>query len=81
MSGRRRSSTTQSNCSFVDGVESFRAGGDDVDVDVVVAEQRFDAELLGGLVLDDQKPLAARRGVLADARRSRRRGLRWWWAW
>ncbi len=39
-------------------------GGDDLDV--VVIEQFADAHLLGGIVLHDQQPLAARLGVFLD---------------
>ena len=48
-----------------------RAGVGDHDVDVVVAEQLRDAQLLGGVVLDDQQPLAPRRRVGLDARERR----------
>ena len=47
--------------------ERRRAGVGGDDVDVVVAEQLADAHLLGGVVLDDQQPLAARRRVRLDA--------------
>ena len=43
------------------------AGVGDDDVQVVVAEQLLDAHLLGGVVLDDQQPLAPRRGVRLDS--------------
>ena len=46
--------------------ERFGAGGNDGDIDVVVAQQLFDAELFGGIVLDDQQPLAPRSGVFLD---------------
>ena len=44
-----------------------RAGVGDDDVEVVVGQQLLDAQLLGGVVLDDQQPLAARRRVGLDA--------------
>ena len=50
------------------------AGGDDLDV--VVAEQLADAQLLGRVVLDHQQPLAARLRVVLDLRQRRRRRLR-----
>ena len=68
MSGRRRSSTTQSKASFCTSVERLRAGGGDGDVDVVVAQQFADADLLGSIVFHHQQALAARRGVFLDAR-------------
>ena len=71
MSGRRRSSTTQSNGFGRDRFERFAAGIDDGDVDIVVAQQVANAQLLAGIVLDDQQPLAARRRVFLDARQRR----------
>ena len=62
-------------------LERLGAGGDNGDVDVVVAQQFVNAELLGGIVFDDQQPLAARRGVFLDARQAPLRVLRAWSAW
>ena len=45
-----------------------RAGIGDHDLEIVVAEQLRDAQLLGGVVLDDQQTLAPRRGVGLDPR-------------
>ena len=81
MSGRRRSSTTQSKDCSLNDFEGLGAGGSDRDVNVVVAEQFADAELLGGIVFDDQQALAARRGVFLDAVEGGLAGLRWWRAW
>ena len=67
MSGSRRSSTTQSTRSSRSIGERLGAGFDRDDVDVVVAEQLGDAQLLGGIVLDHQQALAARLRVFLDA--------------
>src|SRR6202007_1636088 len=48
--------------------ERFRAGADRYDLDVVVAEQLGNTHLLGRIVLDHEQALAARLGVLLDAR-------------
>ena len=58
MSGSRRSSTTQSQLSLRSDRQRLGAGAGGDDLDVVVAEQLADAQLLGRIVLDDQQPLA-----------------------
>ena len=45
--------------------QSFFAGGDNDDVDVVVVEQRPDTELLRRLIFDNQQAFAARTRVVA----------------
>ena len=68
MSGRRRSSTTQSQGFSLQRAQRFAAGTGIDDLDVVMAEQFADAHLLGLIVLDDQQALAARLGEFLDAR-------------
>ena len=68
MSGSRRSSTTQSQgCSAI-AASAASPGVGDHDVQIVVVQQLLDAQLLGGVVLDHQQPLAPRRRVVLDAR-------------
>ena len=71
MSGRRRSSTTQSQGFSRKRRERARAGIGRHDLDVVVIEKLADAELFGLVVLDDQEALAARLGVFLDLRQRR----------
>src|SRR5271156_3368821 len=47
---------------FGNSFDGIGAGGNDGDVDVVVAEQFPDAELLTGIIFDNQQPLSAGRG-------------------
>ncbi len=67
MSGSRRSRTTQSKPPGLEGRERVAAGSNGDDVDVVVAEQLADAQLFGGIVLDDEQALATRPRVFPDA--------------
>ena len=69
MSGSRRSSTTQSNGCSAMRRERRGAGVGDDDVEIVVAEQLRDAQLLGGVVLDHQQPLAPRPTRRSSSRR------------
>ena len=76
MSGRRRSSTTQSYCCSRRLRQRVVAGPGGVDLDVVVAQQFVDADLLGRIVLDHEQPLAARPGIFLDARDRRLHAFR-----
>ena len=61
ISGKRRSRTTQSKgCSITAGARL--PGGNDCDINVVIAEQFLDAELFGRIVFYDQQPFSAGRG-------------------
>ena len=80
MSGRRRSSTTQSKRLGTDAIERFLAGRRYGNVDILVSQQFADAHLLRGIVFDDQQPLAARSGIFLDAVQSAHRALAEWWA-
>ena len=71
ISGRRRSSTTQSKVSSLTELKRFTAGRRDRYVDILVAQQFANAELLGGIVFHHQQPLAAWRRVFLDARQRR----------
>ena len=66
MSGSRRSSTTQSTALVAQVFERLRAGAGRHDLDVVMVQQRGDAELLGRIVLDHQQALAARLDIGLD---------------
>ena len=66
MSGRRRSSTTQSAGIVAQRRDRLAAGLHRDDVDVVVAQQLGDRQPLGGVVLHHQQPLAARLHVVGD---------------
>ena len=77
MSGRRRSSTTQSNGSLEHRLQRLAAGARSHDLDVVVAEQLDDRLPLDVVVLDDQQPLGARRGEVLDAIERRFEARRW----
>ena len=71
MSGSRRSSTMQSGGSCRSAASASAPVPTVDQIDVVVAEQLGDAELLGRVVLDDQQPLAARLRVILDPRQRR----------
>ena len=77
MSGRRRSSTTQSNgrSRIASSASSPVPTADDLDV--VVAEQLDDGLPLDVVVLDDQQPLGARRGEVLDAVEAGFQARRW----
>ena len=47
----------------VEGIESFFAGCDAIDVNVSMFQKHADAELVRGVVFYDQKPAAAQGGV------------------
>ena len=66
---------------LLDRGQRFAAGGDNVDIDVVVAQQRPDTELLRRIIFDDQEALAAGTRSSRGCGRSRLPGLRWWLAW
>ena len=82
MSGSRRSSTTQSKAARAAIVQRLGAGAGGDDLDVVVAQQFADAQLLGRIVFDHQQPLAARAAAYSLIRDSAVvRCLRAWSAW
>ena len=68
MSGKRKSSTTQSTGPSLELVKGFKPRARDRYFDVFMAEQLHDAELLRLVVLDDQKALLARLGIRLDTR-------------
>ena len=76
MSGSRRSRTTQSKACSLTGLDGLRARRDHRDVDVVVAQQFLDAELLGRVVLDHQQSLAPGSGIFLDTGQRRVQSLR-----
>ncbi len=51
---------------FGHGIQRVHAGCRDQDVDIVVAEKFADAELLCGIILDDEQALETRDGVVLD---------------
>src|SRR5271170_1457606 len=50
----------------IDGLDRLLATGNNHDVNVVIAEELLDAELLGRIVFDDQQALSSRSGILLD---------------
>ena len=68
MSGRRRSRPRSRTAARAGSAPRRRCRHDDLDV--VVAEQFADAQLFGGVVLDDQQAFAARLRVILDPRKA-----------